>query len=157
MHITVSAYHVISKKVKNHILRHIRTFRHTCYINNPRWQSDGIIIFLCEYYIVISDRLVGSFLYVLFFLLAVILLGLHEKSRRNKDWVTEKSTKKNLCEWHHFFDCMPSFLCHPLLLSSSNLYSDILAEWPLKKYIILIWGVFCEMISWVKGQKYENL
>ena len=32
--------------------------------------------------------------------------------RRNKDWVTEKSTLKNLCEGHHFFDCTPSFLCY---------------------------------------------
>ena len=40
--------------------------------------------------LVISDTLVGSFLDVLFLLLAVILSGLHEKPRRNKDWVTEK-------------------------------------------------------------------
>ena len=63
---------------------------HVC-INNPHWQSSGIIIFLCKYYIVISDTLVGSFLDVLFLLLAVILSELHEKPRR-KDWVTEKST-----------------------------------------------------------------
>ena len=63
---------------------------HVC-INNPHWQSSGIIIFLCKYYIVISDTLVGSFLDMLFLLLAVILSELHEKPRR-KDWVTEKST-----------------------------------------------------------------
>ena len=42
--------------------------------------------------LVIADTLVGSFLDVLFLLLAVILSGLHEKPRRNKDWVTEKRT-----------------------------------------------------------------
>ena len=47
---------------------------------------------MCKYYIVISDTLVGSFLDVLFLLLAVIVSELHEKPRRNKDWVTEKST-----------------------------------------------------------------
>ena len=62
------------------------------FINNPHWQSSGVKIFLCNYYIVISDTVVDSFLDVLFFLLAVILSELHEKSRRNKDWVTEKST-----------------------------------------------------------------
>ena len=36
-------YHVISKEVDNHI---DWIFRHVC-INNPHWQSSGIIIFLC--------------------------------------------------------------------------------------------------------------
>ena len=81
-----SADHVIWKEVKNYILRQ------TWCINNPHWQSSGIIIFLCKYYIVISDTLVGFFLDVLFLLLAVILSEPYEKPRRNKDWVTEKST-----------------------------------------------------------------
>ena len=59
--------------------------------SNPYWQSSGIITFLCKYYIVISDTLVGSFFNVLFFLLAGILSELDEKPRR-KDLVTEKST-----------------------------------------------------------------
>ena len=54
-----------------------------------------------------------------FLLLAVILSGLHENPER-KDWVTEKSTLKNLCKGHHLFGCMPSFLCHFLLLFWSN-------------------------------------
>ena len=53
--------------------------------------------FLSKYYIVISDTLVGSFLDVLYLLPAVILSGLHEKTRR-KDLVTAKSTWKNLSE-----------------------------------------------------------
>ena len=73
--------------------------RHSAYldvfINNPHWQSSATIIFLCKYYVVVSDTLVGSFLDVLFFLLAGILSELHGK-RRSKDWVTEKSTYKNL-------------------------------------------------------------
>ena len=47
------------------------------------------MIFFCKYDVVISDILVGSFLDVLFFLLAVILSELREKPR-TKDWVTEK-------------------------------------------------------------------
>ena len=48
------------------------------------------MIFFCIYDVVISDILVGSFLDVLYFFLAVILSELNEKPRR-KDWVTEKS------------------------------------------------------------------
>ena len=84
------AYHVISKEVENQIFRHILD-THAC-MNNPHWQSSGIIIFLCKYYTFISDTLVGFFLDVLFLLLAVILSELYEKPRRNKDSVTEKRT-----------------------------------------------------------------
>ena len=52
----------------------------------------------------------GSFLDVLFLLLAVILSELYEKPRRSKDSVTEKSTEKYLCKGHHCFDCTPFFL-----------------------------------------------
>ena len=106
---------------------------HAC-ISTPHWQSSGIIIFLCKYYLINSDARVGSFLDVFFLLLAVILSELHEKPRSNKDWVTEKSTYINLCERHHFFDCTPSFLCHFLLPSSSTpspFPIDVLAQWPL--------------------------
>ena len=47
---------------------------------------------LCKCFIVVSDILVGTFLDVLFLMLAVILPELLEKPRRNKDLVTEKST-----------------------------------------------------------------
>ena len=62
------------------------------FLNNPHWQRSEIIILLWEYYIVISNTLVGCLLDVLFLLLAIILSELHEKPRKNKDWVTEKST-----------------------------------------------------------------
>ena len=104
---------------------------YVCCINNPHWQSSGII-FLCKYEIVISYTLIGSSFAVFVLLLDVILSALHEKPRR-KDGVTEKSTLKFLCEGH-LFDCTPSFLCHFLLLSLFTLFpfpSDILAEWPL--------------------------
>ena len=96
-YMAASAYHVISKEVKNHILRHNWILRHTCCVNNPHWQSGGIITFLCKCYIVISDKLVGSFLDVLFLLLAVMLSGPHEKLRRDTDWVTEKKYLEEFC------------------------------------------------------------
>ena len=53
----------ITKEVENHIFRHIIEFldTHVC-ISNPLWQSSGIIIFFCKYYIVISDTLGSLFL-----------------------------------------------------------------------------------------------
>ena len=66
---------------------------------------------------VISDTMITDrFLDVFFLLLALILSEFHEKPRR-KNRVTEKSTKKNLCEEHHFFGCMSSFLYHMSFLS----------------------------------------
>ena len=59
-----------------------------------------------------------------------------------------------------FFDCTSSFLCHFLLLSSSTtcpFLSEVLAESPLWRYIILLWVVFCVITSWVNCWKYENL
>ena len=58
--------------------------------SNSHWQSSGILIFWRKCCIVISDTLLSSFLDVLFLLFAVILSGLHEEPRKNKDWVTEK-------------------------------------------------------------------
>ena len=64
-----------------------------------------------------SDILVGFFLDVLVLLLAVILSELYEKPRRNKGGVTEKSTRKNLCERHHFLDCAPTLLSISLFVA----------------------------------------
>ena len=124
-----SAFHVTWKKEENHISGHNWIFKHAYMYKNAHWQSSGFMIFLSKYYIVTLNTVVGSFLGVLFLLLAVILLELHEKPRR-KDLVTTKSTLKNLCEGHHFFDCTPFFLCHFLLLCSSTpspFQSDVIA------------------------------
>ena len=113
---------------------------------------------LCKYYIVISDKLVGFFLNVLFLFCAVILSVLHEKPKR-KDWVTEKSTKKYLCDGYHFFDCTLSVLC---LFAAFFVYSLSLPKWhtcgmAAIKIHILLWVAFCVIISWVNSRKYENL
>ena len=77
-----SAYHVISTEVENHIFKTIELLDTSAFINNPHRQSSGVLIFLCKYYIVISDELVGSLLDVLFLLLAVILSERHENPRK---------------------------------------------------------------------------
>ena len=131
----------IKEGKKSHLETH-QNFRRTCYINNPHWQSGGIITFLCKYYIVISDALVDSFLYVLFSLLAAILSGLHEKPRRNKDWVTEKVQRKVSANDITFLIARPlfyvTFCCFLRLLTP--------VTYLLERCIILLWVVFCEMI-----------
>ena len=125
------------------------------WIDNPHWQNSRIIIFLCKYDIVILDKLLGSFLDVFFFLLTVILSELHEKPRLSYG----KKTWKKLCEGHYFFDCTNSFLCHFLLLFLSSPFPyplDVFAEWPLKRCIILRCLVYCVMIPWVNGRKYDK-
>ena len=79
----------VEKDVENHIMDTIEFLdTHVC-INKPHWQSSGgIIIFLCKYYIVISNTPVASFLDVLLKLFAGILSEVHEKPRK-KDYVTE--------------------------------------------------------------------
>ena len=117
-------------------------------LKNLHWKSSGIIIFWCKYYIVILDTLVSSFSNMLFFLLAVLLSELHEKPRRNKDWVTQKCTKKNLCEGHYYFECTSSSLCHfycflSLLPSSSQL--TYLLNGPIKIHNIAMGvGILCD-------------
>ena len=78
-----SAYHVISKEVENHIIRDTIEFLDThASTNNSHRQSCGITILLDKYNISISDTFVGSFLDVLFLLLALILSEFNEKLRK---------------------------------------------------------------------------
>ena len=77
-------------------------------VNNTYWQSNGIIIFLCKYYIFISETLIGYWMY---FSCCSLYVNLSEKLRR-KDWVTEKSALKNLFERHSAFGCRSSLLCY---------------------------------------------
>ena len=116
-------------------------------------------MFLCKYYIVISDTLVDSLLNVLFLLLAVILSQPHEKTGRNKDLVTEKSTQKNLSEGQDFFDCTPSFyvtLCcfHRLLPSPSQVtYLMNGRKYENLKFLVILY----QLVSIYKNMIYFRL
>ena len=66
---TISTYHVISKEVENRIFKHTCTFRHTYMCKKPRltkWWNYYIFVFIIlvelKYYIIISDRLIGSWM-----------------------------------------------------------------------------------------------
>ena len=136
---------MISKDVENQIFRLNWIFRGTFMSEQPTltkyWNHHNIFV-----QIVISDTLVGSFLDALFLLLAVILLKSHEKPRRN----TEKSAQKNLCENHHFFYRMFSFLCH--FFVAFFLSTLPLPKWrtclmfPLKIHNVAMGGILCDDI-----------
>ena len=82
-----SGYHVISKEIENSSLDTIEFLDTHGYIKNAHWQSSCIIVFVCKYYVAISNTLTCIF----FLLLAVILSEILEKPER-KDWVPEKCT-----------------------------------------------------------------
>ena len=124
-------------------------FRHTCCINNSHWQSSGIIIFLCKCCIVISDTLLSSFLDVFFLLFAAILLGLHEKPRRNKDWVTEKKYIEKFV-WRTCLTARPPFY---VTFVAFFIYSFPLPKWrtcwvaPIKMHNIAMGDILCDDLS----------
>ena len=127
------------------------------WIDNTHWQNSRIILFLCKYDIVILDKLVGSFLDVLFFLLTVILSELHEKPRLSYG----KKTWKKLCEGHYFFDCTNSFLCHFLLLFF--VFSIPLPTWCVcwmaakKMHNIARLGILCDDTMSERSKIWQSL
>ena len=80
---------------------------HIC-INNPHWQSSGIIIFLWKYDAVISNTLVGSFLDVRFLLLAVILIIRASWKTKNERLSNRKKFHSRICVRD-----MPFLTAHP--------------------------------------------
>ena len=132
------AYNVVSKKVENQIFRHNWIFTQTCVYKQTTlkklWNSNIFVQILYSYFSYTGGLFIGRAI----LLLSVILSDLYEKPRRNKDCITEKSTKKNLWERYHFFDCTPSLLCHFLLLSSSALFRNWGTCWmtPIKVHNI---------------------
>ena len=114
-------YHLISTEVENHIFEHY----------SPHWQSSGMLIFLCKYYMFISDALVYTFLDALLMLLAVILSDLYEKPRR-KNWVTKKHRRICVRDITFLTARCPFYVFLLLFLSTpSHFPSDVPAEWPL--------------------------
>ena len=98
---------------------------HIC-INNPHWQSSGIIIFLWKYDAVISNTLVGSFLDVRFLLLAVILIIRASWKTKNE----RLSNRKNFTAEFVWGTCL--FWLH-ILLSMSFFVAFFTYSLPLPK------------------------
>ena len=110
---------------------------------------------MCKCYIVISDTPVGSFLDVLQLLLALICQSFM-KNQDGKIELQKKAHRRIRGMGMTFSTAHPPFYVSFLLLSlyvPFTFPSIVLTKW----YIILLWLVFCVMISWANGQKYENL
>ena len=153
------AYYVISKEVKNHILIHNWVFRHTC-INNAHWEISGIIIFLCKHYIVSLDKLVGSFLDVLFF----CSLQYYQGFMRNQEGMKIELLKKvhrRICERAiTFLTTRPpfyaTFCCFLYLLPSPSQLKQLL-NCPYKDNNIAMGGILCNEIMNKRSKIWKSL
>ena len=120
------------------------------FINNPQWQSSGIVIFLCKYDTVISDTLVGFLLDVLF-----LLLQHYHSFMRNEEGIKielQKKVHRRICVRDITFLTarLPFYIiscCLIRLLPSQETY---LLNGPNKDTYCYGWySVWC--------QKYENI
>ena len=146
-----SVYHVISKEVENHSFGHNWSFRHTCMYKQPTLTKQWNYNIFVQIYI--------YFRYTARFFLGCAFFNAHLSIIRTS-WETKKeslsyrkSTWKNLWGTSLFWQYAPlSMSFFVVFLSTpSPLPSDVLAEWPLKRYIILQWLVFCVMIPCVNS------
>ena len=80
--IAPSPYHIVLKEVENHIIDTIALLDAHVYVNDPYQQSCGIIIILCKYYIVISDKLMGS--WIRFFVAWCSIVGVLWKIKKKR-------------------------------------------------------------------------
>ena len=131
-----SAYHVYQGRWKITSLDTIDFFdKHVC-INNPHWQSSGIIIFLWKYYSFF--RYTGSLsLGCALFTACCSIIRASWETKKKSRWVTEKSTEKNLCEGHHFFWLHVFLLCHFFIAFFVYCLSKWRPCW-MAQYIILL-------------------
>ena len=100
-----------------------------------KWWNYNIFVQIWYSYFGYTGRLfLGCAIFI-----AVRLSQLYERWRRNKDWATEESALKNLCEGHHFFDFTRSFLCQFLLPYSFTTLPKWRIYWmvPIKIHIAI--------------------
>ena len=139
------ACHVISWEVKNDTFRRNWIFRHSFCINNPHWQSGGIKIFLYKFFIVISDKLVCTFLDVLFLLLAVS----EKKYIEEFVWVTSLFWMHTLLSMSLFI----AFFVYSLHISKWHSCSMV----PTKIHNIAMEGIQCDYIMNERSKIWKSL
>ena len=128
------------KEVKNHIFRRNWICRYTFCINNPDWQSGGIIIFLCKYlcYFRYTDR---------HFFGCARFDACCNITRAT--WETKK-------EWFHALLSMSLFMLF-------FVYSLPLSEWrtcwmfPIKIYSVAMEGILCDDIMSERSKIWKSL
>ena len=121
---------------------------HVC-INNPHWQSSGIIIFLYKY---------DAAIYFSWICSSSRSLQYYQSFIRNQEGKIElqKKVHRRICVSEITFLTARSsfyvFFCWSLS-SPSPFPIDVLDERTLWRYTILQWLVFCVMIPWVNCRK----
>ena len=131
---------------------------HAC-MNNPHWQSSGIVIFLCKHDVVISDTLIGSFLDVF---LVVARCNIIRAS-----WETKKerlSYRKKYIEefvwgislfWLHALHSM-SFCCFLCLLPLPSQVTH-LRNGCYKDTYIAMSGILCDNIMSKQSKIWKSI
>ena len=127
-------------------------------MNNPHWESsENFTIFaqLLYSYFIYTGKL---FLDVFFLLLFVILSELREKPK-SKNWVTEKSTQKDLCEGYHFFWLHVLFsmsFCRFLCALPPPSKVTYLQNDPYKDIHFVISGIMCDDIMNKRSKRWKS-
>ena len=103
--------------------------------------------------------------WIIYVLVQISFFGNSERKKEKDQEEIKIELQKKLHRRIHVRDITswfkPSFPYHFLLLSSSTPSSSqvtYLLNGPyIKRYSVLLWVLFCVMVSWVKGQKHENV
>ena len=86
----------------------------------------------------------------------------HGKIRRNKDWVTKKKYIEEFA-WGASLFRLHAIFSKYIFFVAFFVYSLSVPKWhtcgmtPINIYIILLWVVFCVIVSWVNDQKSMNM
>ena len=143
-----SAYHVISTEVENHIFKPIEFFDTSAFINNQHWQRSGILIFLCNYCIVISETLVGFLGCALFVAPCNTIRTSWETNKEilsyRQTYIEEFALGISLF-WMHALLSM-SFCCFLRLLPPFSQVMPLQND-PYKDTHIAMGGILCDDIS----------
>ena len=148
-----STYYVISKEVENHILKYNWIFRDLCTYKQPTLtkQTSEIIIFLWIYtYIYKYFWYTGRpFLGCAIFVAHINIIWASCETKKEGLSYRKKCIEEFLWGTSIFLTVRPPF--YTFVFFAFFVYSSTFP------YIILLWVIFCVMISWVNGRKYENL
>ena len=79
---------------------------HAC-MNNPHWQSSGIVIFLCKHDVVISDTLIGSFLGVFLVVARCNIIRASWETKKERLSYRKKCKEKFMWGTSFFFTARP--------------------------------------------------
>ena len=152
-----SVYHVISTDEESHISIHNWVFRHLCIYKQPtltkQWKFTIFAQISCSYFRYTGRLFLGCLLFV------AHCNTIRASSKTKKERLSYRKKYVEEFEWG-----ISLFWLHALLSISFVaffVYSLPLPKWSncrmasIKIYILL-WVIFCVMISWVNGRKYEN-